>query len=255
MNQYLVVMTACIDPQNGQYPLTRSDPSIRMEDYKSALKFWLSYPDPRLCQILFIENSNYPLEALQEIARTSNPLDKEVEFISLDCNWYPPGGHYGYAELRMLDLGLEQSQLRRQTTHMIKVSGRFKFPNLSRLLNKLPDNFDAMADTRSWQSLTKRHAHPNVTTQIILFKHDFYRKYLQDCYRELETSEDNHMEAIYYSRLEAIKDSHNIFFRFPINVTPVGQPAHRARSYQHPSQVLKDGLRAVARRLFPHWWL
>lgn len=255
MNHYLLVMTACIDPSAGQYQLHRNNPSTRLEDYKSALRYWLLYPDERIRKILFIENSNYPLDALKEISLHDNPLGKEVEFVSLDCNWYPPGGHYGYAELRMLDLGLENSKLREQTTHMIKVSGRFKFPNLRRLLNKLPDNFDAVADTRAWRSFTKRHTHPNVTTQIILFKHDFYRKHLQRSYKDLETGGDTHMESIYYTKLAALKDTHNIRFRFPMNVSPVGQPAHRTKSYQHPSQMATDAVRGVVRRLFPAWWL
>lgn len=255
MNRFLLVLTACIDPSAGAYPLHRNDPSIRLADYKSSLEYWLLYPDTRICKILFIENSNYPLDELQEIARTRNPLNKEVEFISLNCNWYPPGGHYGYAELRMLDLGLEQSRLRQDTTHMIKVSGRFKFPNLNKLLNKLPQDFDAAADTRTWQSPTKRLEHPSVTTQIILFENNFYRTYLTGIYKELETAADTHMEFIYYVKLMALKDSHNILFRFPLNMTPVGHPAHRTKSYQHPAQVAKNAIRAVARRLFPNWWL
>jgi hypothetical protein len=255
MNRYLLVLTACIDPSAGEYLLHRNQPSVRLADYKSALEYWLSYPDERIRKILFIENSKYPLHELQEVARTKNPLNKEVEFISLDCNWYPPGGHYGYAELRMLDLGLEQSRLRSETTHMIKVSGRFRFPKLNKLLNLLPQSFDAAADARIWQSPTKRLEHPNVTTQIILFEHDFYQKYLFGCYKELETAEDTHMEYIYYVKLMALKDSHKILFRFPINMTPVGQPAHRSKSYQHPTQVAKNAVRAAARRLFPNWWL
>lgn len=255
MKKFLVVMTACIDPSSGSYQLTRNAPSVRLEDYKTALRFWLSYPDQRIHHILFIDNSNYPLDALQEIARHENPQKKEVEFISLDCNWYPPNGHYGYAELLMLDLGLEKSNLRKYTTHMIKVSGRFKFPNVNRLLDKLPDDFDAVADTRAWQSLTRRHAHPNVTTQIILFKHDFYRKYLQNCHKDLKEGIDTHMEGIYYSKMLSLKDTHRIQFRFPINVDPVGTPAHRAKSYQHPSQRAKNAVRGISRRLFPNWWL
>lgn len=255
MNRYLLVMTACIDPSAGHYPLQRNQPSVRLEDYKSALRYWLKHPDQRLQKILFIENSNYPLNELEQIARDENPLKKDVEFISLDCNWYPPGGHYGYAELRMLDLGLTQSRLRDQTTHMIKISGRFTFPALKKLLDRLPDDFDAAADTRAWRSLTKRHTHPNVTTQIILFKHDFYRTYLQESYKDLETGSETHMEGIYYKKLDALKQSHRILFRFPLNVDPVGHPAHRAKGYQHPSQIIKSGIRAVARRVLPGWWL
>lgn len=255
MNQYLLVMTACIDPSAGQYPLTRADPNVRLEDYKAALRYWLAFPDARIQKLLFIENSGYQLDTLKTIAAEENPRNKEVEFVSLNCNWYPPGGHYGYAELRMLDLGLRESRLRASTTHMVKISGRFKFPTLEKLLDRLPDGFDAAADTRVWQTLRRRHKYPNVTTQIILFKHEFYEKHLQECYRDLESGIDTHMEWIYYHKLAELAPTHKVIFRFPCNVTPVGFPAHRAKSYSHPSQLAINAIRGVARHLLPNWWI
>jgi hypothetical protein len=255
MDRYLLVMTACIDPSAGEYRLNRADPTVRLADYKTALRFWLQLPDVRIRNILFIENSNYPLHELETIAVQENELDKHVEFVSLDCNWYPPGGHYGYAELRMLDLGLARSRLRQSTTHMIKVSGRFQFPALPTLLNKLPAQFDAVADARAWLTLRKKLERPYVTTQIILFAHDFYTKHLQECYRDLESGPESHMETIYYRKLSELSPTSRIVFRFPCNVSPVGFPAHRDRSYTHPSQRLVNGLRAVARRVLPGWWI
>jgi hypothetical protein len=255
MDRFLLVMTACVDPSQGEYRLHRADPAIRLEDYKTALRFWLQFPDPRVRNILFIENSGHPLNALKLIAERENPLEKNVEFISLNCNWYPPGGHYGYAELRMLDLGLQQSQLRSSTTHMIKISGRFKFPNLGRLLDRVPTDFAAAADTRAWATICKRLECPYVTTQIILFAHDFYRSHLQECYRELECGKESHMEAIYYRKLVGLSASNKIVLRFPCNVSPVGFPAHRDRPYTHPSQLMANAFRALARRVLPEWWI
>ena len=84
MDRYLLVMTACVDPSQGEYRLNRADPTIRLEDYKTALRFWLQFPDKRIRNILFIENSNYPLDRLKSIAEHENPLKKNVEFIGLD---------------------------------------------------------------------------------------------------------------------------------------------------------------------------
>jgi hypothetical protein len=253
--RYLLVMTACIDPSGGHYPLARSAPEVRLGDYKKALRYWLSYEDERIRDILFIENSNYPLDSLQSIARDENPRNCRVEFISLDCNWYPPGGHYGYAELKMLDLGLQKSELRQSTTHMIKVSGRLIFPALKRLLNRLPSQFDAAADTRAYSGLFRRHAHPNVTTQLILFRHSFYQQHLQKSYEDLERGLDTHMEGIYYKKLAALKDQARIVFRFPCNATPVGFPAHKENAYTERSQRIKDAVRGVARVVAPGWWI
>ncbi len=255
MTTYLLVMTACVDPSQGEYLLKRANPEIRLSDYQTSLRYWLALPDPRLTHILFIENSSYPLDSLERIAREDNPLRKQVEFISLDCNEYPKGGHYGYAELRMLDLGLKASKLRTVTSHMIKISGRFRFPALGKLLDKMPADFDAVADARNSMFAFRKGAKPYVTTPIILFRHEFYSNYLQDCYRELESGRLTHMESIYFEKLIGLKKGHKIIFRFPCNVPPLGFPAHRTSSYSAPTEAIKNMVRAVTRKVMPSWWI
>ena len=78
---YLLVMTATIAPASAQ--VKRSSPRVRLEDYKRALRFWLSYPHPAAARILFLENSGADLSDLCAIAETENPFNREVEFLSL----------------------------------------------------------------------------------------------------------------------------------------------------------------------------
>jgi hypothetical protein len=261
-NKYLLVMTACIDPSAGHYPIDRADPAVRLLDYQHALRFWLSYPDPRVHRILFIENSGHSLDTLKSIAASENPFGKQIEFISLHCNWYPRTSHYGYAEMHMLDLGLQQSRLRRETTHMIKVSGRLTFPALRRLLDRIPDNFDFVADARVWKTPWKKHGVPFVATQLILFSHDFYSSHLQTQYDEMAgTYRRGHqrplLETFVYQKLaqQPPAGDRPRLLRFPCNVDPIGQPAHRSRSYSHPVQRVTNTFRAGMRRIAPGWWL
>ena len=255
-NVYLLVMTACVDPSAGHVEIHRADPLIRLADYERSLRFWLRDPDPRLSRILFIENSGYSLDSLRAIAAHENPLHKQVEFISLDCNWYPENSHYGYAEMRMLDLGLHRSRLRDETTHMIKVTGRLTFPTLGRLLNHVPEGFDFVADARAWRTPWKKHRVPFVGTQLILFSHAFYAAHLQDKYDEMAGSR-HWMESFFYLKLSALPQSAELvrLLRFPRSADPVGQPAHRGRSYGHPTQRVINVFRAGMRRLAPGWWL
>jgi hypothetical protein len=246
----------------GHYRIDRADPAIRLLDYQQALRFWLSYPDPRTRRILFIENSGYPLDSLEAIAASENPLRKVTEFISLNCNWYPETSHYGYAEMRMLDLGLQQSRLRRETTHMIKITGRLTFPALSKLLDHVPASFDFVADARAWLTPWKKHRVPFVGTQLILFSHDFYLSYLQTQYDRMAESyqpgrQRPLLETFFYRALTEQPQSagHPRLLRFPCSVDPLGQPAHRSRSYSHPAQRVTNAFRAGMRRIAPGWWL
>ena len=255
MDKFLLTMTACIDPSKGEYPIMRSDPKIRLTDYEDALRYWLSRPDDRLRKILFIENSGYSLQSLENIVEKENPLRKTVEFVSLDCNWYPPNGHYGYAEMRGLDLGLQKSKLRTQTTHMIKATGRLKFPTLSKLLDRLPADFDVAADARARKIVRMTPERPFITTQIILFSHWFYERQLQGCYADLGKDGVTLIEWMFYDKLIPLKGTPGIVLRFPCNVDPVGIPAHRAHSYTHPMRRAVHAFRGATRRLLPNWWI
>src|SRR5579863_9294339 len=86
--RFLLVMTATITPAvNAQ--VKRSDPRVRLEDYKKALRFWLADPHPALSRILFLENSGADLAELRVIAEIENPRNKEVEFVSLPAYEIP----------------------------------------------------------------------------------------------------------------------------------------------------------------------
>jgi hypothetical protein len=47
----------------------------------------------------------------------------------------------------------------------------------------------------------------------------------------------------------------NVLLRFPCNVDPIGQPAHRLRSYTDPRQLAVNAARSILRRVAPGWWI
>lgn len=257
-SDYLLVMTACINPStqlDERFKFKRTDPSLRLQDYKGALQYWLNYPDPRLGKILFIENSGYRLDAIQEVyqkylSKADHP--KEVEFISLDCNEIPDGLHYGYAELHMLDNGLSKSKLFLDCKYIIKVTGRLVFPKLGRLLNLLPKSYDVCVDCRR-NSLFVSSRQEFVVTQLMIFSSEFYRNNIRNIKHKL-TPEISHIEKVIYLELIKHKPSPNKILRWKINVDPVGYAAHSGSSYQTLSKYLASLMRSIARIFFPGWW-
>jgi len=139
-----VLLTATIRP--GNVPcLARRDPSVRIEDYKSALRRWLADPLPN--PIVFCENSGYDLTAVERLCRDHN---KRVEFISFleDPTTFPRGK--GYGEVGIIAHALKQSSLLRNARRVLKVSGRVYVPNASALvaaMDKFP-NVDVFCDLR-----------------------------------------------------------------------------------------------------------
>ena len=249
-DEYVIVLTACIDPGDKHPRLQRRDPEVRLRDYQEALSFWVTHPDPRLRKIVFIENTGYSLEALEESARAANSFGKELEFLSFQCNECPPGLTYGYPELTMLDRGFSESQLIQSSRYLVKATGRLRFPELPRLLDRLPKEYLFAVDGRNnrFQSL------PFVPTQLMIFSVDFYRTHLLGL-REQMTPNLALIEYLFYEKLMTFQGQPGAILRWPVNVEPLGKAGHNAKEYSAPKQRLFSMGRAACRVLLPQWWI
>ena len=248
-NTYLLVLTATITPDSS-IRLARSDPGLRRQDYFNAFCYWLNHNDPRLSRILLVENSGADLADFRLVASRSK---KKTEFVSLPAERLPPGLHYGYGELAMLDLALAQSRLRLETTHMIKVTGRLLFPGLPKLLRRLPANFGLAVDARRNLPF-RRSANGFIPTQLLIASHDFYDFHLRRCYRELKPQYPYYIENLFFDRLRAMHDVQGILWRYPVNCEPLGSAAHAHKRYDHPTRTLITMLRAFFRVVAPGFW-
>ena len=250
--KFLLILSGTITPAPG-VNVSRRDPAVRRADYLHAFNYWLNHPDPRLRQIAFAENSGADLS---EFRNSAARTDKSVEIISIPPNHPPPDMHYGYSELQMLDQALSQSQLRQQTTHMIKTTGRLIFPALPRLLDKLPTNLRLAVDARARLPF-RPSEHGFISTQLFIARHDFYDDVLRKRY--LQLAKENHypflIEHQFFDLLAHRKGEEDLLLRFPVNCEPVGFKAHAATQYNTPSRLLITKARAIARVVAPNFWL
>ena len=266
--EYLVTMTASIHPRVATKSF-RSDPKVRLDDYKQGLRFWLAHPHPKLKQILFLENTGFDLSELQTVAQNENPFGKAVEFISMDRNLIPEGRHYGYGEMQMLDEGLPKCGLRQVTTHMIKATGRLTFLNVGKLMDKLPGQFDVMVECRlpsnafkyskNWAKVIRNRVGAYVSCQLMIFSHSFYEDHLQKLYFNLNPggpgTYPNLIENLLYDRIIEFEGRPGIYLRWPLNIEPVGYAGHWQKRYDDPRRLSIRALRAVTRVLMPRLWL
>ncbi len=250
---YAIVMTACIDPSTGPHQVVRSDPIVRARDYADSLRVWINNPDPRLSRIVFLENSGYPLDHLREFVDSLPSNGKRVEFISMRCNECPPGISYGYPELVMLGRGLVQSELAAESRYWIKVTGRLRFPKISNLLDRLPNDYLFAVDCRD-NTLFVASPQRFVTTQLMIFSADFYLQRLLGIESEL-TPGQAFIENLLFRKLLPLRGTPGAILRWPVNVDPVGKAAHWQKSYGSLKHTGINSFRSVCRRLFPNWWV
>ena len=240
-------MTATVIPAAAAN-VKRSDPRLRLEDYKTALRFWLRYTHRAADRILLLENSGADLSDLHQIAATENPFGKPVEILSLGGNEIPPGRNYGYTEMQLLDEGLAQSRLRRETTHMIKVTGRLTFPTLGRALDLAREPFEVLIDFRKL-GFPRRGF--DASTQVFVVSHSFYDRVLRGSRDEMNSTDIRLLEHLLAHKVAPFRGRAGIYLRFPANVEPVGVSGYTARSYRAP---IRAATRALLRKVAPDYW-
>lgn len=253
---HTVVMTACLRPEAqfaGQ--LRRVDPAIREQDYLAGLDFWLQLPDPRITRIIFIENTLAPLEALAAHVRNRNPRGRECEFISIDCNRTPPGLHYGYAEYRLMDEGLARSRLYAASSHLIKATGRYRFPGITRLLDSLPADYRVAADARDNRRFVPK-PQTMITAPLFLSTREFYEAHLRRVYQRMRPPPPwwgQFIEDALYEELMPLRGQPGVILRWKVNCDPAGIGAN-GDHYRNARKRLLSTARAVGRKLLPDWW-
>jgi hypothetical protein len=122
----ILLLTAAVDPRDAPF-VARSDPKVRLEDYKQALKLWLA--DRHTPSVVFAESSGFDLTEIETVCMTQNPHNITVEFISFEDDYDRTHGK-GYGELRVIRRALHDSQIIKPQTMVIKVTGRLYVSNI-----------------------------------------------------------------------------------------------------------------------------
>jgi hypothetical protein len=123
----VLLLTATVDVRGVAF-MERRDPTVRLDDYKRALKAWLSTPN--VPPLVFAENSGYPTDDLAMVVQEHANRAHVVEFLSFDDNNYPRTLGKGFGELRTIRYALDNSRLIGDDTLVVKVTGRHYVPNI-----------------------------------------------------------------------------------------------------------------------------
>lgn len=249
-NEYVLLMTACIEPKNLNRPSFRATPHVRLEDYKKAFEYWLNYPDKRIKAIVFAENSGYELTKLKEIADRKNIYKRNIEFLQFEETERLPGVHYGYSDMEIIDHAIYSSKLIISNSIIIKTTGRLYFPKLNKLLDLQDKNqYDFFSDVRDF-SFRKFEKHYIVTTLFII-KPVFYKQHLYDIKRELTENTASHMETLYFKILRPLRQSNRIQLGFPFLISTIGIGAHSNSDYASFKKRIEAIGLFILRRILP----
>jgi len=118
----------------------RNDERQRLNDYKLALRKWIE-SQSAIKNIVFVENSGYPLNELEEIAK-DNEHGICVDFISFNQNGRYHGKGKSYGEICLIEYAHEHSRALKKCKYFIKVTGRLFVRNFESIVRSLPSEYD-----------------------------------------------------------------------------------------------------------------
>ncbi len=151
---HVLIMTATVTPPAGAPGLTRVDPKVRLEDYRTALLHYLGLIGTELDAIVFAENSNADLSSLRDSVALSGHDDR-VEMVVFDGMDMPPSYGRCCGEALILDHAMATSKIVAAAspgTIFWKITGRYRVRNLATLIRRRPEQFDLYCDLRNFRS-------------------------------------------------------------------------------------------------------
>lgn len=129
----VVLVTATIHPKAGQEGLVVNDPDDRLRQYLWAFEFYLQLP----VRVVLAENSGADLTSFREMARRAG-RQHDVELLALTTEWQPEMGR-GFAETLLVGSAMEQAASLGLPGDMAwKVTGRYRFKNLIKIIEDAP---------------------------------------------------------------------------------------------------------------------
>jgi hypothetical protein len=245
-----ILLTATVRPAAFDVGThVRRDVATRIADYIAGLRFWDCIDDNRVQAIVFCDNSGEDLTPLREVARD---LRRPTEILTFKDAPAPPKMHYGYGELGIIDYALRHSRRLASGDFFLKSTGRLTFPQISSLLDALPDNISGAVDHRR----SYRHEggpRTRARTQLMVFSPALYAETLferRDEMRGLCT----HIEEFIAYKFETTRFNPPFFRRFPVEC-PASGVGGNGQNFDTWKGICKSFARKIARRFFPHLWL
>jgi hypothetical protein len=148
-----LLLTATVTPPSDATNLARTDPEVRLEDYKRALTFYIAHLGTTFDNIVFVDNSATALTVLSTLVRKQH-CEELVELMSFSGLDYPAVKGRGYGELKLIDHAMQNSRVLTSdpNVRVWKCTGRYIVRNIQSLVKSTPKNADLYCHYRNWPS-------------------------------------------------------------------------------------------------------
>jgi len=251
---FVLLLTACIEPTQFKNKVQRNDTKVRLTDYKEALKRWLHYEDDTITTVIFAENSGYDLTEIESVFLTENKYQRNYQIFQKIASQVPQGLHYGYSELELIDHAICEISLLKDNDFIIKSTGRIYFPKIYLLTKKILKSHLFVADSRKFNFWIWNKNY--VLSNLLIFNVKWYKENLFAEKENMINLKISHFETLlHYLLKDKQLVNNNIILRFPYNVNPVGIGAHWDVNYQSLKKRIEYLIRGIFRKILPQIWI
>lgn len=254
-DSWTLLATACVSPKYVP-GLNRFNPQQRLKDYVTSLRWYLTLTDSRFGPLVILENSGFGAEnLLAEIL--SDPLisiNRDIEILSYSAPDRPTGLHYGFSEFQMIDHLMDSSFL--LTEKFVKVTGRYIFPDLSRLTALIPSELSFACDSTNRKKLRPIFWSDSrsANTSIFFARRPFFDANVRYLYKKMTSNPRlTHIEDIIFDIFFEL-NSTDVSLRFPIYIHPSGIGGN-GDNLDSWSKQAKTYVRRFCRQFLPGYWL
>lgn len=232
----LICLTGTIQPPKGIKNLNIKDSNMRLKQYiENILQVILS--STLISKIVFCESSNYKNQVFDFLKELAKLYNKSFEYLTFEWNMkkVEEKGR-GYGEQEILEYFLTHSELMKNETFFIKLTGRYQVVNLDDILINLKGTQNAFV------RMVPREK--RCSTAFFSVNTSAFEKYLFGCGNEVDDSRwpEYQLEGVYYRRLMQLKPW--VFKTLPIFKAETGS------GYKLKPNYLKDQLKQILNLLW-----
>lgn len=188
--EVVLIITACIQPNQNQKYLVLKDVSERLCQYLSCIEFYIS--ESPFCNIVFCDNSNYPIINKEALIHKAKLKGKNLEMLRFmgNSDLVAKFSTKGIGEDEIMDYVLTNSILASQAKTFFKVTGRLLITNMQKLVKGIHygENYflrDIYSDTCS------------LDTRFYAMDLVCYSKMLRRCYERVNDYDMSYERAFF----------------------------------------------------------
>lgn len=213
-----LLLTACIHPK-GMAFTALNNPEERSRQYSEALDYYLRHTSlPLVC----CENTGVDLSGRYATQIASG----RMEYLTFDGNNYDKSRGKGYGEMEIMAYAFAHSRLLQQADEVMKITGRLKVTNLTRLLR----HHRRLAPHHAIQVFEAIPSEAFIDSRLILAPRPFFQDRLIPRQEELDDSRHFWMEHLLFSAVSAQQAFP--FLPFPILPLIQGTSGSTGKDYQ-----------------------